>query len=792
MLGGGFGPRFFLGSRPPSRLLPPRLWLRTLRFVLPYALAIFTGAFLLFQVQPLIGKYILPWYGGGPGVWTTCLLFFQVVLLAGYAYAHFVTRHLKPRAQALLHGGVLIAAVMVLPIAPGEFWKTQVDGNPTWSILLLLAGTIGLPYLVLSSTGPLMQQWFSSIYPTVSPYRLYALSNVASLLALLSYPVFFEVKFTRHQQSTLWSATFVVFAALASVCAFQLWRLRRAEAAEPRSLEGSHEGGLARESGAEGPTVQDKALWVALPAVASVLLLATTNKLCQEIAVIPFLWVLPLSLYLLTFVICFDHARWYVRPVVIPLAAVGIAVVYQIIPAGSSAPMGLQIAVYTAALFLACLFCHGELYRLKPPPRHLTSFYLAISAGGALGGLLVAIVAPAVLKDYHELPIGLAALVYLAGAICLVKRDRDLALGAGVGGMLATFALPAIATQLKDGLSFFDEWLLLYEFYGFFIFGGVLIFIGCVMDRQTRRVTREWQPRMAAFVMGLSVLAGIIVIAHWRKSYGADKVVDASRNFYGTLKVYEYQSDTPEETYHLLLHGATTHGVQFVAEDKAMRHTTYYGSSSGVGLALSHLATPPGQRRIGLVGLGTGTLASYGQPGDYLRIYEINPEVERLARRRFTYLERSPAKVDVIMGDARLSMERELEQGRPQKLDLLALDAFSSDAIPVHLLTKEAFALYLAHIKDDGVIAVHTSNRYLELQPVVERLAQEYNLIAVTISDDDEPEWWRYRTTWILVTRNAELINTPEINRVAELPDDSDDPKPLWTDDHASLYEVLR
>jgi hypothetical protein len=356
--------------------------------MLPFALSIFTGAFLLFQVQPLIGKYILPWFGGSPGVWTTCLLFFQTLLLGGYAYAHFSSKLLKPRGQTLLHFGLLMLALAFLPITPSESWKNQISGEPTLHILLLLTATIGLPYFVLSATGPLMQQWFSVTRPGVSPYRLYALSNIGSLLALLSYPVFFEVKFSRHEQATLWSVGLGVFVLLAAWCARQVWRAVPANAAIATDSRAAATSPVDEPA----PHWRDRLLWIALPAVASVLLLATTNKLCQEVAVIPFLWVLPLALYLLTFVICFDHARWYHRGTFAALLVIGVASVWLLIDAGSDAPMKLQIAGYSATLFVACMICHGELYQLKPPPRLLTSYFLFISAGGALGGLLVAVI----------------------------------------------------------------------------------------------------------------------------------------------------------------------------------------------------------------------------------------------------------------------------------------------------------------------------------------------------------------------------------------------------------------
>ncbi|MEY4941606.1 MAG: hypothetical protein RIQ93_3341 [Verrucomicrobiota bacterium] len=753
--------------------------------MLPFAVTIFTGAFLLFQVQPLIGKYILPWFGGGPGVWTACLLFFQSLLLGGYAYAHFSTKYLKPRAQAGLHLLLLAASLALLPITPGDGWKDHISGPPVWHIVLLLSATIGLPYFVLSSTGPLMQRWFTETNPGVSPYRLYALSNIGSLLALLSYPFFFEVRFTRREQAVFWSVGLVLFAAFCGYCAWQIWRR-----GNPASRPAPETPTDAAPEAAVATAVADRMLWLGLPAIASLLLLATTNKLCQEVAVIPFLWILPLSLYLLSFIICFDHARWYVRSVWVGLVVMGSAFAAQLLAAGNDAPMSFQIVGYNVTLFAACMVCHGELFRLRPPPRGLTSYYLLISAGGALGGFLVAVVAPALLHDYRELQAGLWMLSYLLGALCLRQQSRELALGAGVGAMLATIAVPVLHSWFNDGLEIGEELLTFYTDNGLYLASGLILFVVCVVDLRTRRVLAEWKPRMGGFVMLLCFVLGAIFFLESRDRHDVP-LLSASRNFYGTLKVFNYSADEPERNYHLLLHGATTHGMQFVSEERAMWHTTYYGEKSGVGLALAQLQEPG--RRVGLVGLGTGTLASYGRPGDYLRIYEINPAVEQLARTQFTYLERCPAKVEVVMGDARLSMEQELAAGQAQRFDLLALDAFSSDAIPVHLLTKEAFEIYLRQLKPDGVLAVHVSNRYLNLTPVVANLAAHFNLEMATIAEDNTEDWWVYRTTWILVTRNKAFLEAEAIRDATESPADTTPAmRGLWTDDHASLYEILK
>ena len=753
--------------------------------MIAFALTIFTGAFLLFQVQPLVGKYILPWFGGGPGVWTTCMLFFQMLLLGGYAYAHTVSRYLKPRTQAVVHLVLLAAALVSLPITPSDAWKPTAGGNPAWQILALLTASLGLPYLVLSATGPLMQEWFRRTSPGASPYRLYALSNVGSLLALLSYPIYFEVKFSRQVQSQMWSAGLVAFVLFCGYCAYRVWKNAAAT-----SAVGAFETDSAPPADAMASIpATDKLLWVALPMIASILLLATTNKLSQEVAVIPFLWVLPLSLYLLTFIICFDHARWYHRGVFVSLLVVGVAGVCTLIPAGTDAPMRLQIAGYTATLFFACMVCHGELYRLKPPPRQLTSYFLMIAAGGALGGFFVAIAAPAIFNDYRELQIGYWLLSYGLGVLCFRHRSRELALAAGIGALAITVALPGLRSLFSDSPGIGGEFATFFKERAWYIVGGAVVFALCVFNFRRREIEEQWQPRMAGFVMVLCVLLGAVFVMQWDER-STVKTITASRNFYGTLKVLDYYPNDPEDNYRLLLHGATTHGIQFTKPEKSVMPTTYYTDNSGVGRAM--VALPETPRRIGLVGLGTGSLAVYARAGDSLRIYEINPAVEQLARTQFKYLEYCQGKVDVVMGDARLMMERELEAKNSQQFDLLALDAFSSDAIPVHLLTKEAFEIYWQHLKPDGVLAVHISNRYLNLRPVVEKLAKHFDLEAVSISDDNEPEWWIYATTWVLVTKNKAFLQTEKIRDAAEAPETAGKDAPMWTDDFASLYSILK
>lgn len=752
--------------------------------MLPFALTIFAGAFLLFQVQPLIGKYILPWFGGSPGVWTTCLLFFQTLLLGGYAYAHFTATRLRPRTQAVLHLLLLGLALACLPITPGDGWKPLDGTEPVWRILKLLTVCVGVPYLVLSSTGPLMQRWFSLTNPGVSPYRLYALSNVGSLLALVSYPVWFEVQFSRHDQAVWWSVGLGGFALLCGYCAVRVWRTGDVAPRENDPAATTAEP-------AEPPTPwSDRVLWLALPATASLFLLATTNKLCQEIAVIPFLWVIPLAIYLLSFVVCFDHARWYRRDVFVALIVVGVAVIWQLQGAGSDAPMKYQITAYCAVLFAVCMVCHGELYRLRPPPRRLTGFYLLISAGGALGGLFVAVIAPLVFVDYRELEIGLGLMGAALAALGFRHRSREIVGAVAVGLVAVTVVVPLLRSGFDGSSGFGKEWVTFHKRFGWLIGVGFFGFVACATDFPTRRLLGDWQPRMGGFV---AILASGLIAALIREARAEDgsSAIRASRNFYGTLKVFEYSRDVEDERYYLLMHGATTHGLQFVAPEKRDLITSYYGDASGVGLAFKHLM-PDGPRHIGVVGLGTGTLAAYGRAGDRVRYYEINPAVETLARDPFGYLEGCKGRLDIVYGDARLTMERELAAGQPQQFDFLALDAFSSDAVPAHLLTREAFAIYLKHLAPNGVIAVHISNRYLDLQPVVDAAAAHFNLGIATISDEVAESWYLYSSTWVLLCRNRGHLDKEEITSAKEEPHAKRRPPLHWTDDQVSLFKVLR
>ncbi|HEX4524041.1 MAG TPA: fused MFS/spermidine synthase [Casimicrobiaceae bacterium] len=671
-----------------------------------YAITIFCSAFLLFLVQPIMAKQILPWFGGSANVWTTCLVFFQLVLLLGYAYSDVVVRRLHARAQLRLHLALLALSCLMLPIVPGAHWKPLGGESPAALILGLLALTVGLPYFLLSTTSPLVQSWFARRFPDRSPYRLFALSNLASMLALAGYPFALEPWVTTRMQSYAWSAAYLVFVLLCAACAWYSLRTRPAGAAKAAAPGGDAPASNGR------PTFARQALWVALAATGSFLLLAVTNHICENISSIPLLWIVPLSIYLLTFILCFDSSRWYRRDLIAATLAAALGVMgWTLASRGLTHRLELQIAVFCIGLFIACMFCHGELARLKPQPRHLTRFYLMVSAGGALGSTLVGIVAPLVLPAYFELSAGLVVCALLLAL--QVRRQQPVFIILAVAAVL--FTLGAAGWGIRD---FYD--------------GTIL----------------------------------------------------ATRNFYGVLRVQEGGVDAGR---HLsLVHGTILHGNQYLAPDLARIPTTYYTHTSGVGRALESMHPTMRRLRVGVIGLGTGTIAAYGSKGDVYRFYDINPAVIRIANTEFTYLRNSDATIETPLGDARLSLERE----PAQDFDLLAIDAFSSDSIPVHLLTQEALAIYRRHMKPGGIIAFHVTNRYLNLIPVVERLADAQGLHAVLITDDGE-QGLSSRSDWVLVSDSAGSLAVPLIATVAKPIEPRRDWAP-WSDDFNNIVQVLK
>ena len=691
------------------------------------AVAIFTGALLLFLVQPIMSKMILPWFGGAPNVWTTCMLFFQTVLVLGYLYAHILATRLSPKSQFGLHCLLLFVSVLSLPILVNESWKPEGGEDPVLQILMLLSATVGLPYFLLSSTGPLVQSWFAARLPGQSPYRLYALSNVGSMLALILFPFLVEVLLDSNGQSWMWTLIYVFYSA---VILFVGWQYKNVNGTTLSDHKAESEGQLISRMHVTG--------WFLFPAMASVMFLAITNYLCQDVAVIPFLWISPLAIYLLSFILCFDHPRWYNRRFFASLSVLGItyisllyyrdiADIFLFNPIGLENlltdlydNMLLRFVVALGVLFSICMMCHGELTRCKPEAGRLTQFYLSISVGGALGGLFVSVVCPLVFTGYVEYHLGLVA-AFLIAAVILI-----------------------------------------------------------------REVIGKGSLKQACITLLVGLAAGLNVGAQW-DILQVDRIA-ASRNFYGTLRVVQKDELGVMPAQRRLVHGRIIHGVQLADTGQHGTPTSYYNAESGVATTLK-LMHEREAIHVGVVGLGVGTLATYGREDDQYTFFEINPAVVDYANEHFTFLSKTKAQVNTIVADGRLGLESLDEE----VLDLLVIDAFSSDSIPAHLLTVEAMEIYQRVVKDDGLIALHLSNNHLNLLPVVVNAADHLRLAVRAFKTPGNPEVAADNALWVIVGEDQNVMQqlrtmggggyTPSVQDAKHVP--------LWTDKYSSLWHVL-
>ena len=694
-----------------------------------YGLVIFASAFLLFAVEPLIAKLILPWFGGVAAVWSVCLLFFQVVLLLGYFYAHGVSGNVPSRAQTRIHAALLAASLLALRILPRDSWRPAAPAHPALRILLLLCAMVGFPYFVLATTSPLLQSWYSRRRPGSDPYRFYALSNAGSMLALLTYPILIEPFISNSHQALVWEVAYAAVVLLCGAIALAPTGVSAADAvnnsARPQALP------------QPSPGWKLQTLWIGLAACGSALLLSVTNHISQNIASVPFLWILPLSLYVLSFILCFDARGWYRRDLFLRLLGVALgAMTYALGTSFSGLPWKVLILLYCLGLFICCMFCHGELVRLKPAPEHLTSFYLMISLGGAIGAIFVALIAPQIFSGYYELEVALGVCAILV----LVVHRRD------------------PGSRFSKGWSN-PAWLTLVGL------AAVVVF--------------------SLFVTAREQAAGTRVMV--RNFYGVLRVIDATYPNVVLLHGDEAQPLDQDPRYRKLMNGTIDHGLQFLGAARRREPTTYYGPNSGVGVALR--AAGEGRAlRVGAIGLGAGTVAAYGRAGDHYTFYEINPLVVSVAQQEFTFLRDSPAATDIILGDARLSLEAE----SPQGFDVLVVDAFSGDSIPVHLLTREAFALYFRHLQPQGVLAVHISNQYLDLQPVVAGAASLLGKEAVIVNHDvNNSNSGVYPSTWILVASGRGFLGQVAIEKAGQILPPAGHPE-LWTDNYSSLWKVLK
>jgi hypothetical protein len=798
-----------------------------------YALTIFISAFLLFQVQPMIAKIILPWFGGGAAVWSTCLMFFQIVLLLGYLYSHATTKWLSPRHQSLLHTLILLASLALLPVYPAASWKPMDEKDPLWRILLLLGGTVGLPYLMCSTTGPLLQAWYVRAHRGAIPYRLFALSNFGSFLALLSFPFLVEPNWTSREQANIWSGVYVVFAGLAIFAGWKTVRAIPAEEAVSRRQE--------EESDAPAPGVAQLILWIGLAACASVMLIAVTSYLTQNVAPIPFLWVLPLSIYLLTFILSFESDRFYRRGIFFPLLIIALGTAGHFLMEENHDGF-LPIYLWGAVLFICCMVCHGELALQKPHPKHLTLFFLMVSVGGAVGGSFVGLVAPLAFNYYFELPLSLGLCAVLAVIVFWRNRPEWLpglqplwagwllgALGLLAGAHLVTAAHRETHWQLllwvgifyvlstglarllmkKDVMSvgrfsvFFFALLGLTALSGWLLFQGqehllaqkvkllffanlASIWATIVLWQSTEEGQNGVKSVWIGALLAVSTLAFIGHLAYYENKHVTGYRL-VTRNFYGVLKVRDDEQSEETTAQRTLVHGTINHGVQLLDPARRREVTSYYTPNSGFGRAMQILQrrTP---LRVGITGLGAGVTAGFCREGDYFRFYELNPLVLDLAKTQFTFLGDCPGDKDVYLGDGRLILERQASQ----QFDLLAMDAFSSDSVPVHLLTREVFDTYLKHLKPSGVLAVNVSNRYLDLVPVVTRNAKDSGMAVILVQDDGSGKDFFAATSWMLCNRDVKFFDDPLFQgEGVERPEPKSGFRP-WTDSYSNLFQILK
>lgn len=669
-----------------------------------YGLTIFLSAFLLFQIQPIVGKIILPWFGGSASVWTICMLFFQATLLLGYSYSHLVIKLFKPIQQSFIHITLLIFSALMLPFAPSEYWKPTGDEDPSLLIIGLLTVCIGLPYLTLATTGPLVQAWFTKEEPGKIPYRLFALSNFGSLIGLLTYPTIFEISFSTTTQSHIWSALYFLFAIN---CALLAWGAGKNHTEEHST----------NEKVISAIKIKQLLLWILLAACPSILLVANTAFLTENIAPVPLLWIGPLALYLLSFIICFEKQKWYLRKFFLPCAFMGLLALAWLPVIGlDQLPINVSIPLYLISFFFICMVCHGELAKQKPENTHLTIYYLMIAVGGLIGGLFVGVMAPHLFTQHYELSVGII-----------------------ISAIIVSFIFLSTTHFKKRFLE------------------------------------------LACTSIAFCYLATIFGIRYVYHLYEFNSAKISQRNFYGIVKV---SIDNAKETKSML-HGRIIHGSQSTDPSKEGLPTTYYTEDSGIGIAIKLQQSFKNSIKVGVIGLGVGTLATYGRSSDHFKFYEINPIVISFANQEFSYLSNSSAKIETILGDARIKLNDET----PQNYDILAIDAFSGDAIPVHLLTLEAFQNYLNHLNENGILAIHISNRYLDLKPVIKAVAEKYKLEAKLVLSESLSENGYNWSSWILIAKNQAFFQSKELSKSIEIKTKSE--FKAWTDNYSNILSIF-
>ena len=663
----------------------------------------------------MMAKVILPWFGGSPSVWTTSILFFQFFLLFGYLYSHLLCRFLTIKKGIVLHLLFLGFSLLMLPVYPSSTWKLTDKFTPEIKVLLTLFSTISIPYLLLSTSGPLIQFWFSKYFENKSPYYLFSISNFGSLLGLVSYPFFFEPFFGLKLQTHIWSITNILYILMCSIIGIFVFKGNFAN------------NEISKKSVGHRYSFSRKASWIFLAFLGVVIMLGATNEMTQDLPPIPFLWVLSLGIFLISFIIPFAKERREGPNIWKKTFNISLLLLILLKVTGHGMPIVFQVITYAFILYSACMVCHIELAATKPKEEYLTEFYLYISLGGGLGSLFVTFLGPVLFNQYFEM--------YLA----------------------------------------------LLSIYGF---------IGIQKYELFSKTSKAFEKGMKVnFILWLS--SGLICFSllYFKDNMMIKNLILKDRNFYGVLKILDtkFQGD---EIKRALFDGKTIHGLQFLNSKNTLSPSLYYTEESGVGLAFNTLKNKSNSK-VGIIGLGAGTLASYAKENDIFDFYEINPQVIDIANNQFTYLKNSKAKIKTYLGDARITLEEIYRNKGTKSYDLIVLDAFSSDAIPTHLLTREAFLLYTQHLSEEGTLAIHISNRHIDLFPVVASLAKEKGYLSVEFNDHTTDEKKVY-SIWALVSKNKEFISSIKSGPFKEKTKRENVTEVIWTDDYTNLLRLFK
>jgi hypothetical protein len=728
-----------------------------------YSLTLFLSATLLFTIEPMVGKMLLPRCGGTPSVWNTCMVFFQAALLLGYGYTHVTTRMLGVRRQARMHLLVILLPLLLLPVFFCADSTPPTDRNPSLWLLGQLTLVVGLPFFVLSTTAPLLQKWFAHTGHAAArdPYFLYSTSNAGSLLALLAYPFLLEPNIGLVSQTVHWRVGYLALVALIGCCAYVLWR--NWHAAEP-TLSVETASSASDTHSKTSVTFRQRLMWVLLAFVPSSLMLGATTHIATDIASVPLLWVLPLALYLLTFIIVF--ARKPIVPHSLMIAAMAFAVLLMpLLSLGIPLRFWMAVPAHLITFFIVAMVCHGEMARTRPDARHLTEFYFLMSLGGVLGGLFNSLVAPLAFSSVIEYPLVLVAACFLRPTLLPASRRFGFADFAWLVGLIAATVACLMAALHVEGLNLYLTIALLYGIPGAICF--------------------SFKDRPFRFALGVAVV--FLAVGYFSDAKSGN-VLWKERNFFGVNRVCLDEKNR----FHLFVNGNTIHGIQQV-NPPSSEPTGYYSRSGPLGDVFQTFSGPMLKRRVAVVGLGAGGMAVYAQPEQRFTFYEIDPAVVALALdpKLFTFLRDCRAEHDIVLGDARIK----LADARDHEYDMILLDAFSSDSIPLHLLTQEAMSLYLSKLKPDGVVVIQISNRYLELKPMLGKLAAANNLVSWSRADlnvsKEEQESGKRKSQYMVMAHRADDLGALAKN------DRWTQVKPtaktrVWTDDYSNILSVLR